>query len=209
MEQKVWLVASQKGGAGKTTIATALARHLALESAKSSVLLCDTDIIQWATIGWYELRGKVPLPRVTVKKCPKTTDVGRWASSAPFDHVVIDGAPHASKQTMDLALASDVVILPTWTTAMSMAPTLRLAGELVDGGVDKERIIIPIMCAGSEAEVASAIETMSPAGFRISPVANYFSTAYGKVSDKGLAITEIEIASLRKKASAFIDELTK
>lgn len=206
--QKVWLVASQKGGVCKTTIATALARHLSLEAGKPRVLLCDVDFQQHSTMGWYELRGKLPLG-VTIKRCSKASDVGRWAASEAFEHVVIDGAPHASRQTFELAQASDVVILPTWTGALSLGPTIQLANELADGGVPRESIIFTIVCAGSDAEIASATETIVDYGFRVSPVANRFSTAYGKALDKGLTIIESEFQSLRDEARKFIAALTK
>lgn len=204
MAQKVWLVASQKGGVGKTTIATALARFLSMGQGKPKVLLCDVDIGQHSSQMWYELRGKLPLGGVTIKRCAKLSDVGRWASSEDFDHVVIDGAPHASKMTLDLAQASDVIVLPTWTNIMSMQPTVALADELVAEGVDRESILFTIVFAGSDFEVASAQETIAGHGYRVSSVAHYFSTSYGTSQDKGLTITESPYASLRDQSRAFI-----
>ncbi|MCQ2032252.1 ParA family protein [Stutzerimonas zhaodongensis] len=204
MAQKVWLVASQKGGAGKTTIATALARHLSLEPRKPKVLLCDVDVGQHSSQLWYELRGKLPLGGVTLKQCAKASDIGRWASSGDYDHVVIDGAPHASKLTLDLAMASDVVVLPTWTNILSMQPTVKLANELVAEGVDRETILFTIVFAGSDFEVASAQETIAGHGYQVSKVAHFFSTSYGSSQDKGLTITESPFASLREQSKSFI-----
>ena len=96
MSMRVIAVLNQKGGAGKTTIATHLAR--ALQIAGHKVLLIDSDP-QGSARDWAAVDEAQPLPVVGIDRPTIERDL---KSIAPHDFVVIDGAPQAA----DLAISA-------------------------------------------------------------------------------------------------------
>ena len=84
---KVIAVLNQKGGSGKTTIATHLARALQLDGA--DVLLVDSDP-QGSARDWAAVRDDQPVPVVGIDRPTIERDIKNIAQK---DIVVIDGAP--------------------------------------------------------------------------------------------------------------------
>jgi len=83
-------VLNQKGGAGKTTIATHLARALQLDS--KDVLLIDSDP-QGSARDWAAVREDNPLAVVGIDRPTIDRDLKAIGRK---DFVVIDGAPQAA-----------------------------------------------------------------------------------------------------------------
>ena len=94
---QVIAVLNQKGGAGKTTIATHLAR--ALQLAGADVLLVDSDP-QGSARDWAAVREDQPVPVVGIDRPTIERDL---KSLAKKDFVVIDGAPQAADLAVSLA----------------------------------------------------------------------------------------------------------
>ena len=104
---KVIAVLNQKGGAGKTTIATNLAHALVL--ARHKVLLVDADpqgsLRDWNEVNGGELIPVVGLDRETLAKDLQAVDSG-------YDFIVIDGAPQIAKLSAAAVKAADLVLIP-------------------------------------------------------------------------------------------------
>lgn len=101
-------VLSQKGGVGKTTIATNLAAVCA--KAGSRTLLVDADP-QGSAMAWSAAREREPLfPVVGMAKPSLHRDLPEIA--ADYDLVIIDGAPRTNDLARAAIFASDVVLIP-------------------------------------------------------------------------------------------------
>lgn len=100
---------AEKGGAGKSTIATNLAWALHEEY---STLLVDADPQQTA-LDWSDLGEEGP-PTVKVGE-GSVSDIPRIASD--YEYVVLDGAPRLTDLTQQAARTADLVIVPVHPSA--------------------------------------------------------------------------------------------
>ncbi len=130
---QVIAVLNQKGGAGKTTIATHLARVLQLGGA--DVLLVDSDP-QGSARDWAAVREDQPVPVVGIDRPTIERDL---KSIAHKDFVVIDGAPQAANLAVSAIKASNFILIPVqpspydiWATA-DLVELVKQRIEITDG----------------------------------------------------------------------------
>ncbi len=104
-------VVTQKGGAGKTTLATNLA--VALADGGDKVLLIDADR-QRTALDWFAVRSEGSYNgKVTVVGIDNDT-IHRQVENlmAGYSHVIIDGPPRAEKIDRSAMMAADFVLIP-------------------------------------------------------------------------------------------------
>lgn len=130
---KVIAVLNQKGGSGKTTIATHLARALQLDGA--DVLLVDSDP-QGSARDWAAVREDQPLTVVGIDRPTIDRDLKNVARK---DFVVIDGAPQAADLAVSAIKAADFVLIPVqpspydiWATS-DLVELVKQRIEVTDG----------------------------------------------------------------------------
>lgn len=99
---------SQKGGAGKTTIAVGLA--VAHELAGGCAVVVDLDPQGSASV-WSDLRG-TDRPVVVAAHAPRLGRVLDAARNGGAGLAIIDTAPHVSDAALSAARASDLTLVP-------------------------------------------------------------------------------------------------
>lgn len=126
-------VLNQKGGSGKTTIATHLARALQLDGA--DVLLVDSDP-QGSARDWAAVREDQPVAVVGIDRPTIERDIKHVARK---DFVVIDGAPQAADLAVSAIKAASFVLIPVqpspydiWATA-DLVELVKQRIEVTDG----------------------------------------------------------------------------
>jgi len=151
-------VLNQKGGSGKTTIATHLARALQLDGAE--VLLVDSDP-QGSARDWAAVREDQPVTVVGIDRPTIERDLKQIARK---DYVVIDGAPQAADLAVSAIKAASFVLIPVqpspydiWATA-DLVELVKQRIEVTDGKL-QAAFVVSRAIKGTKigAEVAEAL----------------------------------------------------
>ncbi|MET3109102.1 chromosome partitioning protein [Oxalobacteraceae bacterium GrIS 1.18] len=155
---KVVSVLNQKGGSGKTTVATHVARCFQLDG--SSVILIDSDP-QGSARDWAAAREEQPLSVIGIDRPTIERDL---KSLAKTDFVVIDGAPQAADLAVSAIKASDLILIPVqpspydiWAAA-DLVDLVKQRIEVTDGRL-KAAFLVSRAIAGTKLgqEVAEAL----------------------------------------------------
>lgn len=130
---KIFTIAQQKGGAGKSTIAAHLA--LAWAAKRNAVAILDIDP-QGSLAAWHELReaalgetsGGITFDSVTGWRAARAVE----KLSADHDIVVIDSPPHIETDAKVAIRPADLVVVPAQPSPLDVwatEPTLKLAAK--------------------------------------------------------------------------------
>lgn len=187
---KILAVISQKGGVGKTTLATALA--VAAERDGKSVALFDLDP-QASACFWADRRkatgkGETPVVRdVNFNRLPHVLEAMR---SGGADLVILD-CPPQQRDIADAALsAADMVMIPTRAEALdirAMTQTVRLTQQM-----GKRPSVVLTFCPPTGAEIEQAREIVTQLKADLVPVSIHLRKAYARAQQDGQAAQEYE-----------------
>ena len=201
---------SQKGGVGKS----AVARLLAVEIAKAgwTVKIADLDPAQGTSTKWKARRDLAGLqPDVAVEKF-RTVDRALKEADR-FDLMILDGPAHAEQGGRTMALASDLVILPTGYSLDDMEPQIEAAYELEESGVEPSRILIVFCRAkGSQAEDRAARSYIKKARLTVLKPIFPELASIRQGHAEGRAASEVPFPKVQDKvievAQAIVNQLT-
>lgn len=198
-------IVAQKGGVGKSTFA----RLLAVNYAKAGwdVKICDMDISQGTSLSWNSRRMQNEFePYVAVEQFPTISQALK--KSSEYDMVIFDGAPHATKQTLEIAKHSDLIVIPTGTSVDDLEPTILLAHELKAKGIDINKLGIAFSRIGnSETELIEAQEYVTRAGYQLFEGVVYEKTAIRRAQDIGKCATETNFKSVNNTIDGIVESI--
>lgn len=183
---KVLAVISQKGGVGKTTLATSLA--VAAEADGKSVAIIDLDPQATATF-WHDTRGK-DTPAVVSIQPIRMEAVIKAAKEQGTDLIIIDGAAVQREIAYDAAGVADFVLVPTKPAVFdikSMTETIKAVQQQ-----DKPLAIVLNMIAPTGVENTDAFDAAQVLGVDICPVTIGNRKAFFRSQSEGLAAQEFE-----------------
>ncbi len=198
---------SQKGGAGKSTLAQLFARELA--NGGFSVKIADLDTQQTSSAEWAADRADSGIsPPI---RCEAFADVKAAITEAgQFDAYILDGKPNASAQTFEIARASDLVVVAVRQSKRDLRPAVKLANDLADNhGVDPSKIVFAMnQTTDSEADVLAARRFLENSDYDVLDGWIALSTGYSTAMDAGKSITETSFRTLNEKAEILAQAIT-
>jgi chromosome partitioning protein len=154
----------QKGGVGKTTVATNLA--VIAEASGIATTLLDLDP-QATAVSWGDKRGK--LPQVLPAQASRLERLLNDARGRGAGLVVIDTAPIADNAALEAAKAANLVLVPCQPSdfdVRTVGATVRLC-EQVAG---KETWVVMNAIPPQSKITEEAVEALTAGGVRVCPV---------------------------------------
>ena len=201
-------VLNQKGGSGKTTIATHLAR--AWQLSGKDVLLIDSDP-QGSARDWASVREDHPLPVVGIDRPTIDRDL---KSVARKDVIVIDGAPQAADLAISAIKAASFILIPVqpspydiWATS-DLVDLVKQRMELVDGKL-KAAFVVSRAIKGTKisGEISEALK-----GYQL-PILNTVITQrviYPSSAASGTTVLDVDINSeAAKEINCLMEEINE
>ncbi|MBY6260511.1 ParA family protein [Azospirillum sp. 412522] len=208
MTGKVFTVAQQKGGAGKTT----LAAHLAIAWAQLGHRVATVDIDpQGSLTRWHSVRseatnGQPGFTHVQITGWRTQAEVEKLARS--HDIVVVDSPPHAQTEARIAVRAATLVVAPVQPSPMDLwavHPTIDLAAQ------EKRRLLLVLNRVPPRARIADELvgkvhELVAPPAVELATAQVGNRTAYAGTLMTGLSVTE---AARKTQAAAEMQALAE
>lgn len=186
---KIIAVMSQKGGVGKTTIATAIA--VAAEMAGKRTVVFDIDP-QGSAAFWKDTRS-AESPAVIAIPPVRLGHMLKAAAEAGTDLVVIDAPPVAKDIAFQAAEVADFVLIPTRPAVldvMAATETLKLVKRAAEP--PKPSAVVMTFCPMQGKEVPDTEEAIRQMGANLAPVRIHNRIAYSRAQQNGLTALEFE-----------------
>jgi len=194
---------AQKGGTGKTTLSIHLSVQATLAGLK--VLLVDIDPQASATAWWRRRREQTPA--LIQSQGEALSDVLERAAEQRYHLVVIDTAPHSSRESSACARLSDRVCIPTRPAILDL-DAIGASTELVSKIGVAAMILLngcpPPTLFGEPHIVSEARQALDVYGIPVCDVAISQRAAFSHALIDGRAVTEFEG---KGKAAREIDRL--
>ena len=198
-------IISQKGGVGKSSIARTLAREFADNGLET--LIADMDVSQSTSTEWNSIRMEQNIkPDISVQQFRTVESALKLQSH--YDIIIFDGAPHATKQTLEMVKKSDLSILPTGISKDDLNPQIRLAHELLKNGVHMSNFAFVFCRVGnSDSQLKEATEYLNLTPYYLLENIIKEKDGYRMALDSGKALTETSFTSLNKRADKVMQEI--
>jgi chromosome partitioning protein len=202
-------VQNQKGGVGKTTIATHLCQALALRKAR--VLLIDSDP-QGSSRDWAAARSDEPLfsvvgfDRPTIHKEIKDLAKG-------YDYVVIDGPPRVTDLARSAIMAADIILIPVQPSPYDIWAAQDVIEIIKEASVFKENLKSVFVINRKIANTAIGRDaTEAITNFEIPVLKSQISqrVAFAETASSGTTVLDMgggQNNAAAKEINSFVDEL--
>ncbi len=197
-------VLSQKGGVGKST----LARAIAVEYARNEwrVKIADMDLKQRTAATWNAKRMDFGhKPALEVQSFGNVADALRQEDN--YDLIIFDGAGQADAQTLEIAQASDYIILPSGVGSDDLLPQVKLAHEFLKNNQARGKIGFSLSRVGSsDRELRDAREYIEIAGYQFLGRIDE-KTSITQAHDNGQAANETKYEGISKVVDEILQNI--
>lgn len=191
-------IISQKGGAGKTTVAVHLA--VAAEARGLRTAIFDLDP-QGSAAGWADKRA-VPFPAVVSAQATRLTTLFDQAATQNADLVIIDSAPNADAASLAAARVSDFIIIPCRPAAFDLSA---IGTTLALAAVAAKPAYVLLNAVPTQGRVGEeAREALAEGGVQVAEPVLHHLVAFSHAVNDGRTAQEL---APRSKATTEVAEL--
>jgi chromosome partitioning protein len=179
-------IISQKGGVGKTTLATALA--VAAEADGKNCAVFDLDPQASASF-WHDAR-EASTPAVAAVPSSRLTHLLKAAMESGCDLAIIDAPPFAKDIAFEAAHHADFILIPTRPAVldiMAMTKTLDLVKHY-----GKPAAVVLTFCPPAGRELSDTEEAIRQLGAELCPVRIGNRIAFSRAQQTGRVAQEYE-----------------
>ena len=198
---KIVAIISQKGGAGKTTLAV----HLATAAAKAGYRTAVIDLDpQGTAASWGDRRGAQE-PEVISGQAIRLPALIKAAQDNGADFLILDTAPNADQTVSLSARAADIVLIPCRPAAFDLeaVETTLMLAKITAKPAYVVLNAVPPRSGGTDKEAAARLEAQ---GASVAPYRLTHRAAFAHGVIDGRTAQEFEP---RGKAAAEIDAIYK
>lgn len=199
---KVIAVMSQKGGAGKTTLAVHLASAASQRGLR--VALFDSDPQQSACV-WSRARN-VEQPIVAAVPPTKLKAAIDKAKKDGFDLVIVDTAPNAGTDAVDAASLATKVVIPVRPSVFDLSAARRTIDIARQVSVDA--LLVLSACPHRAPEIGMAREALGLSGLPVAKTAIGDRRPFARAVQSGRSVLEFEPGGkAAEEINALLDEV--
>lgn len=192
MKPVIVVLASQKGGVGKSSLSRALA--VVAARAGLDVVVADLDPQQATVIEWAKTRvaGKVAR-KINVEGFDTVADA---LGVEDCDLLIVDTPARANRETLEAAKRAHLFVQPSAGSLDDLRPAILLFHELKRAGIPAERLMIALTRILSRNEEVAARSYVECAGYAVLPGWIREHAAYRGAQNKGRALNETDVKDL-------------
>ena len=175
---------SQKGGVGKTTLATALAVAAHLDGRSAAVV----DLDPQASASFWKDARQAEEPAVTAVPPTRLGAVLDAARSTGCDWTVIDAPPMAKDIAFEAARQADFILVPTRPAVLDVMAISRTLELVVHYG--RPAAVVLSLCPVRGREVADTETAVRELGAVVAPVRIHNRIAFSRAQQSGMTAQE-------------------
>lgn len=199
-------ILNPKGGSGKTTLSTNLARSLHEQDQR--ILLVDSDP-QGSARDWHAATETNPLPLVSLDRANNIKTLGSIADG--YDWVIIDGAAKLEDIIASAIKVADMVLIPVqpspydiWA-ASDLVDFIKARQEVTDG-TPRAAFVITRMIEGTKLgqEIDAALEEY---GFPVMQTRITQRQVYPQTAAEGLSVYDAQNPKAVAEVKALMQEV--
>lgn len=183
----VWAIINQKGGQGKTTVATGFAVEASAEGA--AVVILDTDDRQASASFWENARADDDVTVVSTGIAVLPLNLAK-AEKGGAEFVIIDTPANSRDIATAAAGAARFVIVPCAPKPLDIASCLQTVTQLKQVGTPFAVLLSQVKHVGSEADEAAAV--FRDAGAQVLAARLYDRKDYSNASAFGQSPVEYD-----------------
>lgn len=183
---KTVAIISQKGGAGKTTLALHLATSSALKGRSTAIIDLDP---QASAANWGDRRA-ADLPVVLSAHASRLAHEIRRVEEMDGDLLIIDTAPHSDSAALEAAKAADLILVPCRPAILDIEAISNTLELVKTAGKPIFVVMNAVAAQGNEA--TEAAEAIAGLGVRICPVHLRQRVAFSRALISGQSAEEFE-----------------